>query len=59
MLYLRVRLGKKFTEDSAVIRRFASYPKAVEWVEGLIEDRENHASELFTLTYDQLAEANR
>jgi hypothetical protein len=33
------------------------YTKAVEWVEGLIEEREKHGSELFSLTHDQLAEA--
>jgi integrase len=55
--YWRVRLGKKFTGDKAIIRRFASYSKAVEWVEMIIEEREKHGSELFSLTHDQLAEA--
>ena len=55
--YWRVRVGKKLTGGKAIIRRFAAYAKAVEWVEGLIEEREKHGSELFSLTHDQLAEA--
>jgi integrase len=55
--YWRVRVGKKFTGGKPIIRRFAAYTKAVEWVEGLIEEREKHGSELFSLTHDQLAEA--
>ena len=55
--YWRVRVGKKLTGGKAIIRRFAAYTKAVEWVEGLIEEREKHGSELFSLTHDQLAEA--
>jgi hypothetical protein len=57
--YWRVRVGKKLTGGKAIIRRFAAYTKAVEWVEGLIEEREKHGSELFSLTHDQLAEARR
>jgi len=55
--YWRVRVGKKLTGGKPVIRRFAAYAKAVEWVEGLIEEREKHGSELFSLTHDQLSEA--
>jgi hypothetical protein len=55
--YWRVRVGKKFTGGKAIILRFAAYTKAVEWVEGLIEEREKHGSELFSLTHDQLVEA--
>jgi hypothetical protein len=55
--YWRVRVGKKLTGGKPIIRRFAVYAKAVEWVEGLIEEREKHGSELFSLTHDQLSEA--
>jgi hypothetical protein len=55
--YWRVRLGKKFTGDKAIVRRFANYSKAVQWVERLIDEREKHGSELFSLTHDQMTEA--
>jgi integrase len=55
--YWRVRLGKKFTGDKAIVRRFAGYSKALEWVEGLAEEKEKHGSEVFALTHDQLTEA--
>jgi len=39
--YWRVRLGKKFTGDKAIVRRFTGYSKALEWVEGLLRRKKN------------------
>jgi hypothetical protein len=40
--YWRARLGKKVTGDKPILRRFATYGKAVQWVTGLVEERKKH-----------------
>jgi hypothetical protein len=50
-LYWRASVGKKLTGDKAIQRRFSTYGEAVQWVNGLIEEREKHGTEVFSLTH--------
>jgi hypothetical protein len=55
--YWRARVGKKITGDKAILRRFSTYGEAAHWVDGLIEERKKHGTEVFSLTHSQLSEA--
>jgi hypothetical protein len=57
MAILAARVGKKITGDKAILRRFSTYGEAAQWVDGLIEERKKHATEVFSLTHSQLSEA--
>jgi len=48
--YWRARVGKKLTGDKPILRRFSTYGDAVQWVNGLIEDRKKHGTEVFSLS---------
>jgi integrase len=55
--YWRVWLGKKFTGNKPLQKRFSSYAKAAQWVEEMRQGEEQHGKAIFTLSYDQLTEA--
>jgi hypothetical protein len=55
--YQRARIGKKLTGDKSTLRRFSTYGDAVQWVNGLIEGRRKHGTEVFSLSHSQLSEA--
>ena len=55
--YWRVWLGKKFTGGKPLQKRFSSYAEAARWVEGMRQGEKEHGKAIFTLSYDQLAEA--
>jgi integrase len=55
--YWRARVGKKLTGDKPIRRRFSTYGDAVQWVNGLIEERKKHGTEVFSLNHSQLSEA--
>jgi integrase len=55
--YWRARVGKKLTGDKPILRRFSTYGGAVQWVNGLIEERKKHGTEVFSLSHNQLSEA--
>lgn len=54
MHYWRARVGKKLTGDKAIQRRFATYGEAVQWVNGLIEERKKHGTEVFSLSHSAI-----
>jgi integrase len=55
--YWRAWLGKKFTGGKHLQKRFSSYAKAAQWVDEMCQGEEQHGKAIFTLSYDQLAEA--
>jgi hypothetical protein len=55
--YWRARVGKELTGDKPILRRFAIYGEAVQWVTGLVEERKKHGTEVLSLSHSQLSEA--